>query len=107
VNHLKVDIVKGTPGVALGTFSVESHSVNVLFDTGAIHSFVTASWVETHNIPVAPMYPPMRVSSIGGRTQTDRFFPSARVQIRGIEFPADLIVMSTRDVVIDVILGMN
>jgi hypothetical protein len=39
------------------------------------------------------MYPPMRVSSIGGRTQTDRFFPSARVQIRGIEFPADLIVM--------------
>jgi hypothetical protein len=61
----------------------------------------------THNIPVAPMYPPMRVSSIGGRTQPDRFCPSARVQIRGIEFPADLIVMGTRDVTIDVILGMN
>jgi hypothetical protein len=29
------------------------------------------------------------------------------VQIRGIEFPADLIVMGTRDVAIDVILGMN
>jgi hypothetical protein len=71
------------------------------------HSFVATSWVETHNIPVAPMYPPMRVSSIGGRTQTDRFCPSARVQIRGIEFPADLIVMGTRDVTINVILGMN
>jgi predicted aspartyl protease len=79
----------------------------VLFDTGATHSFVTASWVETHNIPVAQMYTPMRVSSIGGRTQTDRFCPSARVQIRGIEFPADLIVMGTHDVTIDVILGMN
>jgi hypothetical protein len=44
---------------------------------------MTASWVETHNIPVALMYPPMRVSSIGGRTQTDKFCPSARVQIRG------------------------
>jgi hypothetical protein len=55
----------------------------VLFDTGATHSFVTASWVESHNIPVAPMYPPMRVSSVGGRTQTDRLCPSARVQIRG------------------------
>jgi hypothetical protein len=65
----------------------------VLFDTGATHSFVTASWVETHNIPVAHMYPPMRVSSVGGRTQTDRFCPSTRVQIRGIEFPADLVVM--------------
>jgi hypothetical protein len=69
--------------VALGTFSIESHSANVLFNTGATHSFVTASRVETHNISVAPMYPPMRVSSIGGRTQTDKFCPSARVQIRG------------------------
>jgi hypothetical protein len=65
----------GNSGVALGTFSVEYHSANVLFDTGATHSFVTASWVESHNIPIAPMYPPMRVSSIGGRAQTDRFFP--------------------------------
>jgi hypothetical protein len=81
--------------VALGTLSVEYHYANVLFDTGAMHSFVTTSWVESHNISVAPMYPPMRVSSIGGRTQTDRFCPSARVQIRGIEFPTDLIVMST------------
>jgi hypothetical protein len=88
-------------------FSVEYHSANVLFDTGATHSFVTISWVESHNILVVPMYPPMRVSSIGGRTQTDRFCSSARVQIRGIEFPADLIVMGNHDANIDVILGMN
>jgi hypothetical protein len=49
----------------------------------------------------------MRVSSIGGRTQTDKFFPSARVQITGIEFHSDLILMDTRDVDIDVILGMS
>jgi hypothetical protein len=47
------------------------------------------------------------VSSIGGRTQTDKFCPSARVQIGGIEFPADLIVMGNQDATIDVILGMN
>jgi hypothetical protein len=87
VNHLEVDIVQETPGLALGTFSVEDHSANVLFDTGATHSFVTTSWVESHNIPVAPMYPPMRVSSIGGRTQADRFFPSARVQVGGYSSP--------------------
>jgi hypothetical protein len=69
--------------VALGTFSVEYHSANVLFDTAATYSFVTASWVESHNISVAPMYPSMRVSSIGGRTQTDKFCPSASVQIGG------------------------
>ena len=73
VNHLEADTVQETPGVALGMFSVEYHSANVLFDTRATHSFVIASWVETHNIPVVPMYPPMRVSSIGGRTQKDKF----------------------------------
>jgi hypothetical protein len=107
VNHLEADTVQETPGVALGTFSVEYHFANVLFDTRATHYFMTASWVESHNIPVAPIYPPMRVSSISGRTQTDRFCLSARVQIRGIEFPADLIVMGIRDATIDVILGMN
>jgi hypothetical protein len=107
VNHLEADTVQETPGVALGTFLVEYHSANVLFDTGATHSFVTTSWVESHNIPVAPMYPPMRISSIGGRTQTDRFCPSAKVQIRGIDFPADLIVMGNQYTTIDVILGMN
>jgi hypothetical protein len=56
VNHLEADTVQKTLGVALGMFSIESDSANVLFDTRATHSFVTASWVETHNIPVAPMY---------------------------------------------------
>jgi hypothetical protein len=54
-----------------------------VIDTEATHSFVTTSWVESHNILVAPMYPSMRVSSIGGRTQTYRFCPSARVQMGG------------------------
>jgi hypothetical protein len=53
------------------------------------------------------MYPPMRVSSVGGRTHTDRFCPSGKVQIRGIELPVDLIVMGNQDTTIDVILGMN
>jgi hypothetical protein len=104
---LEDDTVHETPGVALGMFSVENHSANVLFDTRAMHSFVTASWVESHNIPVAPMYPPMRVSLVGGRTQIDRFCPSTMVQIRGIEFPANLIVMGNQDTTIDVILGIN
>jgi predicted aspartyl protease len=107
VNHLEANTVQETPGVALGTFSVEYHSANVLFDTGATHYFLTASWVESHNIPLAPMYLPMRVNSVGGRSQTYRFCPSARVQIRGIEFSADLIVMGNQDTTIDVILGMN
>jgi hypothetical protein len=54
-----------------------------------------------------PKFRALQVSSIGGRTQTDRFCSSAKVQIRGIEFPIDLIVLGNQDATIDVILGMN
>jgi hypothetical protein len=95
VNHLEADIVRDTLGVAISTFLVESHPVNVLFDTGAIHSFVTASWVETHSIPVTPMFLPTMVSSVGGRIKTNKLCIKSRVEIRGIEFPANLVVMGT------------
>jgi hypothetical protein len=39
VNHLEADTIQETPGVAIGTFSVESHPANMLFDTVATHSF--------------------------------------------------------------------
>jgi hypothetical protein len=107
VNHIEADTVQETTGVAIAMFSFECHPTNVLFDTGATHSFVTASWVETHSIPLTPMFSPMRVSSVGGRTQTDRLCPNARVEIRGVEFPADLVVMGTQDIDIDFIVGMN
>jgi hypothetical protein len=45
----------------------------------------------THSIPVTPMFLPMRVSSVGGRTQTDRVCPNARDEIRRIGFSADLV----------------
>jgi hypothetical protein len=43
---------------------------------------------------------------VGEPKQID-FCPSARVQIGGIEFLADLIVMGNWDATIDVTLGMN
>jgi hypothetical protein len=91
--------------VALGMFPVESYPTKVLFDTGATHSFVSTSWVEAHNIPIEPMLPPLRVNSIGGKVQSDKMCPNLRIEIRGIDFPANLMVMGTQG--LDVILGMN
>jgi hypothetical protein len=91
--------------VAVGTFSVESYPAKVLFDTGATHSFVTTSWVEAYNIPVEPIIPPLRVNSVGDKVRSDKMCSNLRIEIRGIDFPANLVVMGTQ--VIDVILGMN
>jgi hypothetical protein len=92
VNHLEAE-------------AVESHPAKVLFVTSATHSFVSTSWVKAHNIPVEPMIPPLRVNSVGGNVQSDKMCPNLRIEIMGINFPANLVVMGTQG--LDVILGMN
>jgi hypothetical protein len=104
VNHLEAEAIQHAQDVAVGMFLVESYPEKVLFDTVA-HSFVSASWVESHNIPIEPMIPPLRVNSVGGKVQSDRICPNLRIEIRGIAFPASLVVMGTQW--LDVILGMN
>jgi hypothetical protein len=55
LNHLEAEAVQEMPGMIVGTFLVESHLAEVLFDTGATHLFITASWVEAHNLPITTM----------------------------------------------------
>jgi hypothetical protein len=105
VNHLEAKAIQDAPDVAVGMFPVESHPTKVLFDTGATHSFISTSWVEGHNIPVELMIPPLRVKSVGRQVQSDKMCPNLRIEIRGIDFPANLVVMGTQG--LDVILGMN
>jgi hypothetical protein len=51
------------------------------------------------------MIPPLRVNSVGGKVQSDEMCPNLRIEIRGIDFPANLVVMGTQG--LDVILGMD
>jgi hypothetical protein len=55
LNHLEAKAVQETPGMIVGMFPVDSHIAEVLFDTSATHSFITASWVEAHNLPITTM----------------------------------------------------
>jgi hypothetical protein len=65
VNHLEAEAIQDAQDVAVGMFPVESYPAKVLFDTGATHSFVSTYWVESHNIPIEPIIPPLRVNSVG------------------------------------------
>jgi hypothetical protein len=102
---LEAEAVQETPSMIVGMLPVDFHIVEVLFDTGATHSFITASWVEAHNLPITTMSTPIQIDSAGGRIRTNSICLNVSVEIRGIAFPANLIVMGTQG--IDVILGMN
>jgi hypothetical protein len=104
-NHLEAEAVQETLDMIVGMFSVDSHIAEVLFDTRATHSFITASWVEAHNLPITTLSTPIQIDSTGGRIRADSICLNVSVEIRGVAFPANLIVMGTQG--IDVILGMN
>jgi hypothetical protein len=105
LNHLEAEAVQETPDMIVGMIPVNSHIVEVLFDTGATHSFITASWVQAHNLSITTMSTPIQIDSVDGKTRADSVCLNVSVEIRGVEFPANLIVMGTQG--IDVILGIN
>jgi len=93
------------PDVILGMFPIESSYGTVLFDSGATHSFISASFVAQNSLHVILMKDPMIVSTPGGRMKAQNFCPSVDIFIRGVDFPCSLIVLESN--VLDVILGMD
>jgi hypothetical protein len=98
LNHLEAEVVQETPCMIVGMFPIDSHIAEVLFDTRATHSFITASWVEAHNLLITIMSTPIQIDSAGGKVRADSVCLNISVEIRGIEFPANLIVMGTQGI---------
>jgi hypothetical protein len=77
----------------------------VLFDSGASHSFVTEQFVEKGKLVPTMMSRPMLVQIPGSVKQTKKNCVGVPVDIHGVPFQADLIILDTKG--LDVILGMN
>jgi hypothetical protein len=77
----------------------------VLFDFGASYFFISAAYVEKHNLPIALLRCQMIVSSPRGDMPARQLCPKVNLKIRGVYFVANLIVLESKG--IDVILGMD
>jgi hypothetical protein len=66
VNHEAVEEAQEAPDVVIGMFLVNDTSVVVLFNSRASHSFIYATYVGKHNLPLALIKCQMIVSSLGG-----------------------------------------
>jgi hypothetical protein len=91
--------------VVLSMFFVNDTLLVVLFDSGASHSFLSAMYIEKHNLPLALLKRQMIVSSLGGDVPTRQLCPKVNLKIRGVDFVAKLIVLELKG--IDIILGMD
>jgi hypothetical protein len=92
--------------VVIGMFFINDTSAVVLFDSRASHSFVSATYVEKHNLPMALLRCQMIVSSLGGDMPARQLCLKVNLKIRGgVDFIINLIVLESKG--IDVILGMD
>jgi hypothetical protein len=105
VNHVTVEEAQEASDVVIGTFFINDTSAVVLFDSGALHSFISAAYVEKHNVPIALLRCQMIVSSPGGDMSVRQLCLKVNLKIRGIDFVANLIVLKSKGIYS--ILGMD
>jgi hypothetical protein len=105
VNHMTSEEVQQAQDVVLSMFLASTHHATILFDFGASHSFISSSFVAKHNMLIATMKHTMLVSSLGGEMRTKHICPTISINIRGVDFPSNLILLDSMG--IDIILGMD
>jgi hypothetical protein len=105
VNHIVVEEAQEAPDVVIDTFFINDTSAVVLFDSRALHSFISAAYVEKHNLPIALLRCQMIASSPGGDMPVRQLCPKVNLKIRGIDFVTNLVVLVSKG--IDVILGID
>jgi hypothetical protein len=70
-------------GMVIGTFFINDTSAVVLFDSGVSHSFISAAYLEKHNLPITLLKCQMIVSSLGGDMPARQICPKMNLKIRG------------------------
>ena len=95
----------GAKEVVYGFILVNSTPTTVLFDPSESHSFISSAYVKEHKITMLPMRKPVIVKSPRGEMKANRKCPRVSLNIKGVKFEANLIVLELVD--IDVILGMG
>jgi hypothetical protein len=63
VNQVTVEEAQEAPGVVIDMFFINDTSTVMLFDSRASHSFISAPYIEKHNLPIALLKCQMIVSS--------------------------------------------
>jgi hypothetical protein len=61
-----VDEAQDAPDVVIGIFFINDTSIVVLFDSRVSHSFISAAYIEKHNLVIALLRCQMIVYSPGG-----------------------------------------
>jgi hypothetical protein len=98
------DILEGEP-VLTGTFSLNDHSIVILFDSGATHDFISKACTQKCQLVIEHISTPYVIRTSGEIIATKQLVMPAPLNQASRLFKTDLIILEGQG--IDVILGMG
>jgi hypothetical protein len=105
VNQVSIDATPDGGDLVLGMFYVNAIPATILFDSGATHSFMSARYANTNEIPLLNMRKPMIVITPKGPVEAKQMTRRLTLTIMGREFGATTIILESSS--IDLIHGMS
>jgi hypothetical protein len=105
VSYTTVDGIPTGEEVLAGTFFLNECPIIILFDSGALHDFMSSACAKKARLTLVASRAPYVISTPRGRVDADRVVRKVPLDLSGRVFETDLIVLSGQG--IDVILGMS
>jgi predicted aspartyl protease len=91
--------------VLAGTFFLNERPIVILFDSGALHDFMSFSCAKKAKLSLVALGAPYVISTPRGRVDADRVVQKVLLELSERIFSTNLIILSGQG--IDVILGMS
>jgi hypothetical protein len=105
VNYVSMSDIPEGESVLVGTFSLNGHSIVILFDIGATHDFISKACTQGYRLSIEPTNTPYVISTPGGRVITKELVMHTSLNLIGKLFRTSLIVLDDQG--INVIQGMS
>ena len=104
VNYMDAEEIPAGEQVMTGMFHLLGYPVQILFDSGASHNFVSKKCVEKCGLTTISVGDPYRINSPGGQIIADRILLKVPIEMNQKTYAADFIMLDRQN--IDLILGM-
>jgi hypothetical protein len=105
VNQVSAEATADGADIAIGMVYINSIPISILFDNGATHSFISARYATTNELPLQTMQKPLIVITPKGPVEANYMTHRLTLTIMGREFWSTPIVLEESN--IDLILGMS
>jgi hypothetical protein len=105
VNQVKAEATADGADIVIGMFYINAIPAALLFDSRATHSFMSARFATSNELPLQNMKTPMVVITPKGSVEANYKTQRLTLTIMGREFWSTLIVIEENS--IDLILGMS